>query len=153
MTSTSVLHWGLSLAAVAVSLFWAGRLLLRERRAAGVRAEVSTEPVLAEFPGVRVQMNPGSASQTALKSAGFGIPLVVRSHSFQVGSYFWFRAPECDMAASRERFGFRQVDCLVVSGEYGGSPIRLALHRGGWDLAIWRALETAGVRPVSGPPT
>lgn len=138
------------------ALFLAGiaRLLLRERRARATWSVVRSEPVICEFDGIRVQINPGDpVRQATLKSAGLDHRVVVHAHSLQIGGWYSLEAGETTMESSRGRYGWHDRDCIMLTGTYGGVPARLALFRKGNLQEIWSAFQTAGVRAVSGPPT
>jgi hypothetical protein len=128
------------------------RLLRQDRRGRTVREVVLADPVVATFSRIWVLVN----GTVMLKGGTFGVELLVRSHTFQVGigpplrargtSSYYFEASKAVMEMSHEVFNHVMGrDCLVVSGSYGGEDVRLALYSEGQVLQMWSALEIAGV--------
>lgn len=128
------------------------RLLLRERRASSVRAIARDDPVVCEFDRVRVQVNRDDmAHQSTLKSGGLGNRVLVHSRSLQIGPYS-FEASGTTMEHGRAAYGWHDLECVILSGTYGGDRVRLALHLDGGLAELWEAFHIAGVRAASPPP-
>jgi hypothetical protein len=101
------------------------RLVLRKRRAAPIWSAITNDPVTSEFRGVRVQINPGDAiRQATLRSGGLDQRVVVRTHSLQIGRWYSFHADDITMETGRVRYGWHEHNCMILSGTYGGDPIR-----------------------------
>jgi hypothetical protein len=105
------------------------RTARQSKRARPLRDSVLADSVVAEFPRVSVQLNPGSTRSVSLKGGPFGVEVLVKTHSFEVGPApplrgsfrYYFEASETDMQASEERFSnFWVRDCILLSGSYGG---------------------------------
>jgi hypothetical protein len=138
------------------------RMARRDRRAMPTRESALADTVVARFPRVWVQLNPGTSKTVALKGGPFGVEVLVKSHSFEVGPApplrgsfrYYFGATETVMEASRERFSnFWFRDCILLSGSYGSDDMSVAIYAKGATSQIWSALVSAGVRTRSGPPS
>ena len=138
------------------------RMPRQDQRAKPTRESVLEDTVVAEFPRVQVQLNPGTSRTVALKGGPFGVEFLVQSHSFEVGPApplrgsfrYYFEANETVMEASRERFSnFWVRDCILLSGSYGNDDMSVAVDAKDATLQLWSALISAGVRTRSGPPT
>lgn len=134
----------------------------RETGADPTWATVMADPLVRLYSGVRVQINPGMLNSSLLKAGVIGNELAVRTHSFNIGPAvrgrrafsYCFVGSETQMTASHEAFGvFRDRDCIVISGTYGGKPIHMALSLDGQLANMWEALIVCGVHPLSQPPS
>jgi hypothetical protein len=137
------------------------RQVRQSRRARPVRDAALADSVSAEFPRVWVQLNPRSSKSVSLKGGPFGVEVLVKTHSFEIGPRpplrgsfrYYFGAAETTMQLSRERFSnFWVRDCILVSGSYGGEDMRIALYAKDQLPQLWSALAHAGVQALSGPP-
>ena len=137
------------------------RMARQSKRAKPTRDSVVADVVVAEFPRVQVQLNPGTSRSVALKGGPFGVEVLVKSHSFEIGPApllrgsfrYYFEADEAVIEASRERFSnFWVRDCILLSGTYGNDDVSVAMYAKGATSQLWSALVIAGVRTRSAPP-
>jgi hypothetical protein len=61
------------------------RTARQTKRAQPVRDSVVADSVVAKIPRVWVQLNPGTSRSVLLKGGLFGVEVLVRTHSFEVG--------------------------------------------------------------------
>jgi hypothetical protein len=132
--------------------------LRTERRTDPIKQAVLADPVMRTFPGVRVQLNPGSRKSGFLKG---GSDLTVRSRSFDFGLAppfrgafrYYFRAEGTEMRSARIRFGnTRNLNCILISGQWSGKEMDVAIASD--ELPeIWMFLTSAGAAPMSEAPT
>jgi hypothetical protein len=137
------------------------RMARRDLRAKPTRESALADTVVAEFPRVWVQLNPRTLRTVALKGGPFGVEVLIKPHSFEVGPApplrgsfrYYFEANETAMEASRERFSnFWVRDCILLSASYGNDDMRVAMYAKGATVQLWSALVSAGVRTRSAPP-
>jgi len=138
------------------------RIARQNQRARPQRDCVVADSLVAEFPRVWVQLNRGSARTGSLKGGPFGVEMLVKTHSFEIGPApplrgsfrYYFEAPETTMETSRTRFStFWVRDCILLSGSYGGEDMRIAVYAKNRMPQLWSALAHAGVQVRSGPPS
>jgi hypothetical protein len=94
--------------------------LRTEKRTDPIKQSVLADPVVRNFPEVRVQLNPGTQRSSFLKG---GSDLIVRTRSFDFGLAppfrgafrHYFKADGTEMRAARITFGnTRTRDCIGV---------------------------------------
>jgi hypothetical protein len=133
--------------------------LRTDRQMASIKQSVLADPVVRTFPGVRIQLNPGSQGSGFLKG---GSDLTVRTRSFDLGLAprfrsafrYYFNAEGTEMRAARLRFGnTRNRDCLLITGQWGGKQMDAAIAAEDQLPEIWMLLVSAGVAPMSEAPS
>jgi hypothetical protein len=133
--------------------------MLTDRQMSPMKQSVLADPVVRTFPGVRIQLNPGSQRSGFLKG---GSNLTVRTRSFDFGLAppfrgafrYYFKAEGTEMRAARLRFGnTRNRDCVLITGQWGGKQMDAAIAAGDQLPEIWMLLASAGVTPTSEAPT
>lgn len=132
----------------------------RNRNATPVRESVLADPIVSRFHPVQVQISRGM-NTGGLKGGPFGVELLVRTHSFQVGIApplrgaftYYFEASETEMEHSVVLFALvYPTECIVIHGNYGGDEMHVAVNSRNQLGEIWNALAVAGVRTLSSPP-
>lgn len=109
---TSPFGWALLVVVPIGLVIVFGRMARQSKRAAPVRDSVLADSVIAQFSRVWVQLNPGTTKSVTLKGGPFGVEVLVKTHSFEVGPApplrgsfrYYFEAGDVDMEASRQRF-------------------------------------------------
>ena len=133
--------------------------LRMDRRMEPVKQTVLADPVVRTFPGVRVQLNPGTQRSGFLKG---GSDLTVRSRSFDLGLSsrfgagfrYYFVGEHTEMRTARLRFGnTRNRDCILVTGQLGGQQMEAAMTAEGQLADMWMFLVSTGVKPMSEAPS
>jgi hypothetical protein len=133
--------------------------LRTDRQMAPIKQSVLADPVVRTFPGVRIQLNPGSQGSGFLKG---GSDLTVRNRSFDFGLAsrfrgafrYYFNAEGTEMRAARLRFGnTRNRNCLLITGQWGGKQMDAAIAAEDQLPEIWMLLVSAGVGPMSEAPS
>jgi hypothetical protein len=132
--------------------------LRTEKRTDPIKQSVLADPVVRNFPEVRVQLNPGTQRSSFLKG---GSDLTVRTRSFDFGLAppfrgafrHYFNAEGTEMRAARLSFGnTRSRDCILINGKWGGRRMEAAIAADDQLAEIWMFLASAGVSPMSDAP-
>jgi hypothetical protein len=132
--------------------------LRTEKRTEPIKETVLADPVVRNFPAVRVQLNPGTQRSSFLKG---GSDLTVRTRSFDFGLAppfrrafrHYFSADGTEMRAARLTFGnTRSRDCILITGEWGGKQMEAAIAADDQLAEMWMFLASAGVTPMSEAP-
>ena len=132
--------------------------LRTDRQMGPTKQRILADPVVRTFPGVRVQLNPGTQKSGFLKG---GSDLNVRSRSFDFGltsrfgaAYrYYLDGEDTEMRAARLRFGnTRNRDCILITGPWAGKQMDAAIAADGQLAEMWMLLASVGVKPMTDAP-